>query len=170
MSRPPVPVLLTAIVPVVAFAGGWMFGGLPLSAQKSDPPARARPAPKKPADPKADAPKDKAKDSREVPKEGSLYLYQIPEAGLQTLLVLKVTGGNTFEGAYLVPVRVRIDGVVDDAKPDAVEKLIGGRLVNTYMKGRDKDGFVLADVHFGAQKKDAPNDPYGWISDWMKKK
>lgn len=169
---------LIVLAPLVTFALGWSLGGgVEVASQTKEPVKRQRPLPKvekgaPKADPKA-PPTPKAETvARETPKEGNLYLFQIPEAGLQTLLVLKVTSGETFEAAYLVPVRVRLDGVTgkDKASLDKLDKLIGGRLVNTSMKGRDPTGNVLADIHFGEPKKDAPNDPSGWISDWLKKK
>jgi hypothetical protein len=128
-----------------------------------DPVVRPRPV----ADPKAAVVADK----RDIPGEGTLYVWQRPVQGLQTLLVLKVIDGETFEAAYLVPVRVRLKGVVgkERASTDLLDKLIGGRLVNTSLLGVDDKGVQLADVHFGAVQKDATL-PHGWISDWLKKK
>ena len=114
--------------------------------------------------------KEKAK---EVPTEGTLYVWQKPEVGLQTLLVLKVIDGKTFEGAYLVPVRVEIDGATATPPKESLEKLdglIGGRLVNASLKGRSKSGDLLGDIHFGEPKKDEPAAPSGWLTDWLKKK
>jgi hypothetical protein len=171
---------LIVLVPLATFALGWSLGGYPEAASQTkdkEPVKRARPLPKvEKGPPKAEkvspAPKQETAPPKETPKEGNLYLWQVPEVGLQTLLVLKVTSGETFEAAYLVPVRMRLDGVVgkDKADLDRLDKLIGGRLVNTSMRGRDPTGQVLADIHFGAPRKDAPNDPSGWISDWLKKK
>ena len=123
-----------------------------------DPVVRPRPV----ADPKTAVVADK----RDIPGEGVLYVWSRPTQGLQTLLVLKVIDGETFEAAYLVPVRVRLKGVVgkERASTDLLDKLIGGRLVNTELLGIDDK-----DVHFGAVQKDAAL-PHGWISDWLKKK
>ena len=128
-----------------------------------DPVVRPRPV----ADPKTAVVADK----RDIPGEGVLYVWSRPTQGLQPLLVLKVIDGETFEAAYLVPVRVRLKGVVgkERASTDLLDKLIGGRLVNTELLGIDDKGVQLADVHFGAVQKDAAL-PHGWISDWLKKK
>lgn len=108
--------------------------------------------------------------AKDVPKEGELYVFQRPTVGLQTLLVLKVVDGETFEGAYLMPVRVKLEGGTGKGKPAAeLDKLIGGRLVNTLLRGVDAAGNQVADVHFGAPQKDKPNDPSGWLSEWVKR-
>lgn len=112
-----------------------------------------------------------------LPEEGVLYVWQQPEAGLQTLLVLKVLDGNTMEGAYLVPVRLRHGGALAPEEPAKgakeakamLEKLLAGRLVPARLQGRDRQGALLADFYLGpadAKDKDAPN---GWSSEFLVK-
>lgn len=111
----------------------------------------------------------------EVPKDGALYVWAVPDRNLQTMIVLKVIDGETFEGAFLVPTTVRLFGVdaPDVATPagkaslEALDKLIGGRLINASLRGKDAYGRQVADAHLGAANKDDPKQPSGWLSNHL---
>lgn len=107
----------------------------------------------------------------EKPKDGALYVLEIPSRNLQTLLVLKVIDGGTFEGAYLVPVTVKIPGrekATDKASFEALDKVIGGRLVNASLRGKNAQGVVVGDIYLGDKSKDDPDAPNGWLTDYFK--
>lgn len=107
----------------------------------------------------------------EKPKDGSLYVWEQPTRNLQTLLVLKVIDGGTFEGAYLVPVTVKIPGrekATDKASFEALDKVIGGRLVNASLRGKNAQGVVVGDIYLGDKSKDDPDAPSGWLTDYFK--
>lgn len=129
---------------------------------------RPRPAPKSQPGAKAEQPAAAA-----VPKEGALYVWQLPEEGFQTLLVLRVTGPDTFEGAYLVPVRVKLPGEAPKDQSlakkgaEALDAVVGGRLVNASLRGRTATGVQVADIHLGAGSKDDPKQPAGWLTELL---
>jgi endonuclease YncB( thermonuclease family) len=105
----------------------------------------------------------------QVPNESQLYVWPVPEQGTQTLIVLRVIDGDTAEAAYLVPVVLRIKGINapelrdkggKDAR-EALDKLVGGKLLPANLFGREKYGRVLAEFWLGKEQ--------GWLSEAMVK-
>jgi endonuclease YncB( thermonuclease family) len=70
-----------------------------------------------------------AKEPGPVPKEDQLYVFALPEKGTQSVLVLRVVDGDTYEGAFLVPCMFRVRGI--DA-PEMRDK--GGRPAKEYLE------------------------------------
>lgn len=143
--------------------------GMVLLAQDKDKPPLERPRPlaegaRTPADPHGP-----------VPKDEQLYVWPVPEQGTQTLIVLRVIDGDTAEAAYLVPVVLRVKGINAPELRDkggkeareALDKLVGGKLLPANLFGREKYGRVLADFYLGKDQ--------GWLSEalikggWVKK-
>jgi endonuclease YncB( thermonuclease family) len=108
-----------------------------------------------------------AKEPGPVPKEDHLYVFAMPEKGAQSILVLRVVDGDTYEGAFLVPCMFRVRGI--DAlemrdkggRPakEYLEKLIAGKFFSCNLQGREKYGRIIADLHLGKDQ--------GWLSEAM---
>jgi hypothetical protein len=117
------------------------------------------------------------------PQDGVLYVWQTPERGPQTILVLRVTGPDTADCAFLVPFRLKQKGLPEqppseraDPKQRAqktthLEQLIGGRLLAAQLDGSNQQGEVLADIWLGTpdSKNGPPNGPTGWLSQHLVK-
>lgn len=82
------------------------------------------------------------------PVPGTVYVWSLPSSGLQSVLVLNVIDGETVDAAYLVPVRLKVKGVVapKGKEPGAdkatayLEKVIGNQLKVARLSGFGDDG------------------------------
>lgn len=98
-------------------------------------------------------------DKPEIPKDGMIYVWPLPNQGHQSLVVLNVIDGNVIDAAYLVPVRIRLRGVTAPGGDEkggkearaAVDRLLGGQLRAAQLWGVGKDG-VLADFWIAPEK------------------
>lgn len=101
--------------------------------------------------------KDEKAAKEEAPEADKLYVWSVPEGGLQSVLVLRVIDGDTAECAFLVPFTARLKGtqapeLKEKGGKEAKEKLdelIGGKLLPARLHGREKCGRTLADFHLG---------------------
>jgi endonuclease YncB( thermonuclease family) len=108
-----------------------------------------------------------AKEPGPIPKEDQLYVFAMPEKGTQSVLVLRVVDGDTYEGAFLVPCMFRVRGIDAPEMRDKggrpakeyLEKLIAGKLFSCNLQGREKYGRIIADIHLGKDQ--------GWLSEAM---
>jgi endonuclease YncB( thermonuclease family) len=108
-----------------------------------------------------------AKEPGPVPKEDQLYVFAVPEKGTQSVLVLRVVDGDTYEGAFLVPCMFRVRGIDAPEMRDKggrpakeyLEKLIAGKLFSCNLQGREKFGRIIADAYLGKDQ--------GWLSEAM---
>jgi micrococcal nuclease len=108
------------------------------------------------------------------PPDDALHVWQRPEKGYQSVLVLRVIDGDTFEGAFLVPVRIRVWGVnAPELKEtggarskEAVKRLLEGKLATADLRGHDPYGRVVGDVWLKPNPED-PGQPAGWLSGWL---
>lgn len=115
----------------------------------------------------AEQPRDaKDTDPGPIPKDDQLYVWPQPEQGTQSLVILRVVDGDTVEAAFMVPVMIRLWGCnapesnTDEGKKakEAMEKLVGGRLLPANLHGREKYGRTLADFWMGEKEG-------GWLSE-----
>jgi endonuclease YncB( thermonuclease family) len=108
---------------------------------------------------------DKLRVELVTPEEGKLYTLGLPSSGLATVHGFRAVDGDTFEGAFLIPVVFRVHGInaPERGRPGAAEAtqalsaLVAGKMMTVRVDGREKYGRTLADVWLG---KDA-----GWLSD-----
>jgi endonuclease YncB( thermonuclease family) len=108
-----------------------------------------------------------AKEPGPVPKEDQLYVFAVPEKGTQSVLVLRVVDGDTYEGAFLVPCMFRVRGIDAPEMRDKggrpakeyLEKLVAGKLFSCNLQGREKFGRIIADAFLGKEQ--------GWLSEAM---
>lgn len=93
----------------------------------------------------------------EQPKDGMVYVWAMPTSGHQSVVCLAVHDDGVIDAAYLVPFKMKLN--VQGAKPEAVEKLIGGQLRTIQIFGVDKAGYAIADMWLDNQ----------WASEALKK-
>jgi len=95
------------------------------------------------------------------PEAGKLYSWHLPQEGMQTIIGFRAVDGDTFEGAFLVPVTIRAYGInapergrpgADEAKA-ALAKIVEGKTVTAKLYGREKYGRTLGDVWVGGEDK-----------------
>lgn len=108
---------------------------------------------------------------RDVPKDGTVYVWSLPTSGHQSIICLGVVDGNTIDGAYLLPVRIRLDGAVAPGIDEkggkeaqaALEKLVGGQLRTVQLLGVDqKSGNVSGDIWLAPDKEGEKGQ---WLSE-----
>ena len=110
-------------------------------------------------------------EKTEPPTDGVVYVWSLPNQGLQSLIVLNVIDGDTVDAAYLVPVRIRLKGTKapglaekggKEAR-DAVDKVLGGQLRTAQLHGVGKDG-IIADFWINPEKD---GEKGTWVSDLL---
>lgn len=106
------------------------------------------PLPRRPA---LDKPKAAAE---EPPDEDKIFVWPAPDEGDQTVFILKVTGPDTAEAAYLVPFALQVQ-TGGKATQDELSKKLAGRLIHVRLKGRNPGG-VKGRVWLG-------KDEGGWL-------
>ena len=96
-------------------------------------------------------------------------MWPVPITGHQSLVTIDVLDGNTIDAAYLVPIRIRLRGVLApalDAKGGkeaqvALEKLLAGQLRTAQLWGPGPNG-VMADFWIPGPKE---GDKGQWASE-----
>lgn len=96
------------------------------------------------------------------PKDDALYVWQQPDRGYQSVIILKATKPDTLECGLLVPITLKFKDI--EAVPgkeaevvEALNKEAVGRLLTAALAGRTGDGATWADLWAGSEK--------GWLSE-----
>lgn len=152
--------------------GGWLAGrygrDTACQAQTAKPIEPLKPAePNQKVDDKTDTKKG------DIPTPGMVYVWSLPNQGLQSLVVLNVVDGNTVDAAYLVPVRISLKGTKAPALAESggpvarqtIDKLLGGQLLTAQLWGIDNKG-VIADFWIVPEKE---GEKAQWLSDVLLK-
>jgi hypothetical protein len=84
------------------------------------------------------------------PEEDKVFVWNQPEEGTQTFLILQAADGQVLQAALLVPVTVRplLNG---RWTPEQLDKLLAGRLLNAKLDGRSKEGHLNARFWLGKE-------------------
>lgn len=87
-----------------------------------------------------------------APDESKLFVWAMPEDGVQSMIVLDVVDGSTVDAAYLVPVRLKLPVASTKAN---LEKMLGGRLLPVKLKrtAAGLTGDVWIDKQWLSKKK-----------------
>lgn len=109
--------------------------------------------------------KEKPADVRTPPEDGHVYAWALPSDGRQSLVVLGIKEGGQVDAAFLVPVRLCINGIElqpDKAKKlnDTMDDLIGGQLKTAFLFGAGH-GCLRADFWLAGSKDEKGR----WLSD-----
>lgn len=112
-------VLFLLLAAVLTFGIGWHVQ----ADDKDKPPLIRRPA-------KAD------KDA--PPPEDKLFVWQLPDEGDQSVMILKVIDADTVDVALLHPIRVRLRPGAKKWKVEDLDKEIAGKLLQMRIGSRDE--------------------------------
>lgn len=92
------------------------------------------------------------------PDDDKIFVWQPPQKGSQSMLVLRAVNEQTVEAAYLVPVTIILD--YRDKKKltvEKLEKLAAGKLLPFDLRGLDRFGRLQGDAWMGKGN--------GWLTD-----
>jgi hypothetical protein len=149
----------------VKFFSGMLLGVMLATAAMVSVDLRAQPKGKEP-ELKVVVPVDLPKSPPAGPKDDALYVWQQPERGYQSVIILKATAPDRLECGLLVPITLRLKDIeAVPGREQDIMKALGdeavGRLMTAALAGRVEDGSTYADFWAGKER--------GWLSDSMLK-